>query len=120
MFAEVEALSVNVEGEEPSIALIVGIVFKFDINMCDTVRSIAVNAHLWVMKVILRVNLRHEPCRMKLIVRTNAVKKFLNVRKVISRNVEENKVAAESRRKRDILRYFHRLGLVERKRAGNP
>ena len=48
MFAEVEAYSIDVEGEEPSLAFIAAKVFVLDLDICVTVRSVVLNGGLGV------------------------------------------------------------------------
>lgn len=120
LFAEVEAYSVNVEGEEPRVANMAAEVFEFDFDVCDTVNVVILNDGLGVRKVILRINLRREARRKELSIRANAVKEFFNFGEVSSGDIEMNIIATESRRKRDILRGLQRFRLVERQRARNP
>lgn len=95
-------------------------VFVLNLDMCNTVSSVAMNDSLGVRKVILRINLMREASGKELSIRAAAIKKFIDVREMGSGDVEMNVVAADGRRKRDILRGFRRFGLVEGQRARNP
>ena len=76
------------------------------------VNVVILNNGLGVRKVILRVNLRQEASRMKLSIGTSAEQELFDVEETGSGNIEMNVVAAESRRKRDILRDLQRFGLI--------
>lgn len=95
-------------------------VSEFDLDMCNAVRRVVLNGGLGVRKVNLRINLMREGSRMEQSIRADAVKELIDVVEVSSRDIEKNVVAAESRRKCDILRDLKRCGLIEGKRARNP
>ena len=80
---------------------------------------VILNDGIGVRKVIFRINLRHEARRKELSIGTNAVKELFDVGEVSSGDVEMNVIAAESSRKRDILRGLQRFRLIEGQRARN-
>ncbi len=84
------------------------------------VNVVILNGGLGVRKVILRINLRRETSRKELSIRANAIKELFDFGEVSNGDIEMNVIAAESRRKRDILRDLQRFRLIEGQRAGNP